>query len=226
MTTNNAVNSSLSGTTGTGKFVGSTSPSITTGINDTNGNGLISISAQASSVNYLQFQNAITGNFPIITSIGSDSNIPLALNAIGTGGVIVKGTGTNDSASSGNIGEIITSQILFGSAINMTNSTATDITSISLTAGDWDLWGNAYFNGGTNLSTMLAWVSATSATIPDQSLRTGGVFTAGIFSQMGISCAPIRVSINTTTTVYLSGFTTNTAGTTTGSGKIYARRRR
>jgi hypothetical protein len=79
--------------TGTDNNVLSTSPSITTprvitSINDTNGNELFGVTATGSAVNEFTVANAATGNAPILSATGSDTNIGMALTPKGTGGVI------------------------------------------------------------------------------------------------------------------------------------------
>lgn len=89
MTTNNGVNSPLSGSTGTGNFVGSISPTIVTPklgqINDANGNANIAIGATPSAVNYFATINNVTGNPPALIVSGSDTNIGITIQAKGTG---------------------------------------------------------------------------------------------------------------------------------------------
>ena len=96
MATNNSVNSPLSGTTGTGNFVGSTSPDLTTPkinqINDPNNNPMAYMYAVPSAVNYFQFVNQVAGQNPSIEAIGADANIQLRLAGKGTGTVNIFGT--------------------------------------------------------------------------------------------------------------------------------------
>ena len=77
MATNNAVNNGLSSATGTGLFVGSTSPTITTPviaiIKDANGNNVTTFTGTASAVNYVNIVNAATGNSAYIEFTGSDA---------------------------------------------------------------------------------------------------------------------------------------------------------
>ena len=91
MTTINSVGTSLFTQTGTGAFVGSTSPTITTPlmhqINDTNGAEILLLTAVASAVNYLTISNNTTGNEPTIASAGSDSNVSIILAPKGDAGV-------------------------------------------------------------------------------------------------------------------------------------------
>lgn len=62
-----------------------TSPRITTSITDTVGATWIGQSANASAVNYFNIANAATGNGPLLTAVGTDTNIPLTLGSKGTG---------------------------------------------------------------------------------------------------------------------------------------------
>ena len=91
MATNNSVNSPLSGTTGTGNFVGSTNPTLITPrigtIYDASQNlPVISTANPPSAVNYFNFVGQSTGNPPEIQLTGSDTNIGLNLRAKGAGG--------------------------------------------------------------------------------------------------------------------------------------------
>jgi hypothetical protein len=91
-----------------------TSPNIVTSINDTNGNELIGITATGSAVNELTVANAATGNAPVVSATGSDTNIGITLTPKGTGDVTVStgnvkiGTaakGIDFSANTGAAGE-------------------------------------------------------------------------------------------------------------------------
>lgn len=87
MTTNNAVNSPLKGTTGNGHFVGSNEPTIfgplIAQINDSNNNPELVFNSQANAINYVTIGNAATGNAPRIYAGGSDTNIGLSISAQG-----------------------------------------------------------------------------------------------------------------------------------------------
>ncbi len=142
------------------------------------------------------------------------------------------GTATNDNAATGEIGEYITASVVQGSAASVTNGTAANVTSISLTAGDWDVWGIvAYIPGAsTNYTLLTASVSTTSATtgVIGQLGRTDAAFGAGAVggSNNGISVLPIRISLAGTTTVYLVADAFFTVSTMSAYGQIAARRRR
>ena len=76
------------------------SPKITTGIYDTNGNELLLVTATGSAVNELTLANAATGNNPILSATGGDTNVGITLTPKGsgvvriTGGLTVEGTTT------------------------------------------------------------------------------------------------------------------------------------
>jgi len=89
--------SAVTDETGSGALVFGTSPSITTGLKDANGNSMIAFSPTASAVDGITVTNAATAN-PATVSIGatgSDSNINLALVPKGTGTVTAGDCTTN-----------------------------------------------------------------------------------------------------------------------------------
>jgi hypothetical protein len=69
-----------------------TAPKIGTSILDTNGNELFLLTATASAVNELTLANASTGNNPILSATGGDTNIGLNLVPKGTG--VLQGAGS------------------------------------------------------------------------------------------------------------------------------------
>lgn len=64
-----------------------TNPKISTKINDSNGNAIITFNPTASAVNDVQITNATTGNYPIVQTTGTDSNQTLAFRGVGNLGV-------------------------------------------------------------------------------------------------------------------------------------------
>lgn len=180
-------------------------------------------------------QVIIGSGFPgSVTSIAATANGILVTNGGGTPSIattapsgltipkpLISGQTTATTVAAGNIGELISSIIPFASSVNaVATNTPFNITSISLTAGDWDVWGNAYFNtlNGTQL---VSWISLTSATQPDNSLLSFS-FNAIV---SGAPVPPLRVNVSTTTTVFLSANIIFVSGTAQACGGIYARRR-
>lgn len=135
-------------------------------------------------------------------------------------------TATNDNALVGNVGEFVQSTVLIGSAVALTTNVPANVTSISLTAGDWDVRGLVAFGStATGLSGCISGISTVSATLPSV---TAGAYTyiPGALAGMILPSGPARISIASTTTVYLIAYSVFTGGTQSAYGGIYARRAR
>jgi hypothetical protein len=163
----------------------------------------------------------------------------LAVNTAGTGLVFAQprgdqllGTSTNDNATAGNVGEFITSQILFASPVSLTTATAANITTISLTAGDWDVWGQAGFTGGTTTTTssLAANTSSTTASVVQSSVSfinniyPASVLFNGSFNSVSFAVPVNRFSLSATTTIYLSCYASFATSTCSAFGTLSARR--
>ena len=139
----------------------------------------------------------------------------------------ILGTATNNNAPAGYVGEVISSTVLDASAVNIPNAAATEVTSISLTAGDWDVFGNICATFTVGGSQAFTYVGIGVITFPDNSQITGYAPTAGTtIALQGISTLTNRVSLSVTTTIYLAAFLAFSAGTAKASGNIIARRAR
>jgi hypothetical protein len=145
--------------------------------------------------------------------------------------IIGKGTATNDSAGAGYIGEAVSSIVAFTNIT--TSSVYFDITSISLTAGDWDIsiLVDFYRSSSTFTSTAFEAGIGTASGTNGAGLVTGSsntVFSAIApitFLHYSPSIASYRVSIASTTTYYLKGYcAVFTVGNPQVSGRISARR--
>ena len=144
----------------------------------------------------------------------------------------IPGTATNDAASAGNIGEYVSSTLLIGSAVSLSNGTAADVTSISLTAGDWDVWGSVFFSPQTttSITQFFGWTSATSATQPTFP-NNGAVFVTSyaagtVFgtSNNSFNIGMQRITLSSTTTIYLSAKAAFSVSSLNAYGFIGARR--
>lgn len=133
-------------------------------------------------------------------------------------------TSTNNNASSGQLGEFVSSVVLAASGVILTNTISADITSITLTAGDWDVWGNVQtFGTGININYAVSWISSTSATAPDRAFYNI-ISLIAFTQQLGVLTPMLRFSLATTTTIYLSAQIGSNGGTNKGCGYIYSRR--
>jgi len=126
-----------------------------------------------------------------------------------TGQLSGKGTTTNDSAAAGYIGEYVESILPYASRVTLTTTaTAYNVTSISLTAGDWDVWGivtqDASASG--NISSAYSSISTTSATqaTTDSQRKTYWSWNNTAQNEwISMPLRTVRISIASTTTVYL-----------------------
>lgn len=165
---------------------------------------------------------AINGD-SILRSLTLDGNLSFSPTTDG-----ITGTTAADNVVAGKVGEFPSSLVAAGSAVSLTTATAANITSISLTAGDWDVEGSVNFTAATaTVSQKEAGISTTSATLPtDGSEVYSGVAMTLLSTTDSIGMARKRVNVSGTTTVYLVGQATFSAGTVSGYGTINARRAR
>ena len=138
------------------------------------------------------------------------------------------GTATNDNASTGNLGEFVTSSVTCTTATGLTSGTSANVTSISLTAGDWDVWGVGGIDpaGSTTTTKSQVGINTTSATLPAAG-ASGYVVWSGSVAGTNLNLltpGPVRVSLASAGSVYLVVQGTFTASTAGPCGAISARR--
>jgi hypothetical protein len=140
----------------------------------------------------------------------------------------ITGVTNASNAATGQVGEFISATISAASPVALTSQVATNITSISLSAGDWDIWGNVCSSvAGTTVTIwMYGAISTTSSTIPAQPNNGGsglsGAMAAGATSIVNVG--RMRLNVSTTTVVYLVADMNFTTSTAAAIGFIGARR--
>jgi hypothetical protein len=179
------------------------------------------------------------GGTPIILDLAQSSDLAALQAEIDALQVIIQargqfqGTDTNDNAVAGNVGEYVSSIIVTGSSVALTTAVAADVTSISLTAGDWDVWVNGFFNpAGTTVTTLgIICVSLVSATLDVTIGRVGllsipaaGFTGAGSGGNITVNTGPVRFSLASTTTLFFVAQANFTTSTMRAYGGIFARR--
>ena len=154
-----------------------------------------------------------------------------AANATITGAMSLAGVTDASDAAAGKIGEEVRSSVASASAVTLTTNQYSDVTSVSLTAGDWDVSGMVSFTGGavtgTQFSAGFGTASGNSATglvAGDNLVTTLGAPGVGI--DPGMAIPQYRINVSSTTIIYLKAFALFTLGTAKAYGRISARRRR
>ena len=190
-------------------------------------NSQVQLNATGSSVSV--FNNSSNGNFgffnnttvknTLVFSETTDSAtfVGLIIPATAIG---IKGTTVADNVQAGSVGEVITAT---ASGVAQTSATLTNVTSVSLTAGDWDVafsWNSSTATSFSGLNFGVTTTTAGQAPIGQRVLMS--VSGTGGFEMGGPT---VRFNLASTTTILLTSAPTFTGSATVG-GTILARRRR
>jgi hypothetical protein len=158
-----------------------------------------------------------TGAFTTISATG-------AITPSQTAGIV--GTTTNNNANAGSVGEYVTAT---AGPTAVTNATITNLTSISLGAGDWEVDGNVKWHPGSadTQNSGNVGISTVAGTNPSDPLLTqSGTVSHGTSDDWTQIPPSQRLSLSSTTTVYLVVTGGHSGGTLTAHGIIRARRAR
>lgn len=146
-----------------------------------------------------------------------------------TDGVI--GFTDGSSAPVGSVGEIMYSEVLSSAPTAILTNTIVPLTTISLSAGDWELHGSAGFTGGatTMVKYYHVWIASTTGTEPNSAIVNGrsfGTVGVAIYAQgnFGITIRDGFLQAAGTTTIYLNVRSIFTISTTSSYGRVWARR--
>lgn len=165
--------------------------------------------------------NCITGagtvEYSCLSFTGSSSTINTTTQ---TQSGTIQGS-TTTAPSAGFIGERISA---LATSVNLPNNTPTNVGSISLTAGNWDisLIGQCNFSGASTL--FQVGISSVSATLPSGSPDAGATFgiTSGASSVSTLTVPAYRVTPTTTTTYYAVEQANFSTGAASGFSRISA----
>lgn len=168
---------------------------------------------------------------PAASSVGPTDVLPIVQAGTTKKITLYQGSATNDAASAGQIGEYISSTIATGSSVTLSTGVAANVTSISLTAGDWDVTGVVDFTFGatTSYTNIIGSISQTSATLGGQDqgfdYETSAIVpTAG--ADISWVMPTVRISLSGTVTIFLVAQGTFTVSTLKVYGTLRARRMR
>jgi len=211
-----------------------------------NGSAWVTLAGNNSGTNFLQETPGGVPSWVAAPGTGTVTSVTCFGVAITTSGTCITtgqlpGIATNTAASAGNVGEVINSCILVGSEVSLTSGTAANVTSISVTAGDWDIWGMINYDiaGTTSITALSASISDVTAALPTPPNVTtnfpdgGGMdfvrfsaFVPGSSTANGYPTGAVRALLSGTTTIFLVAFSNFTVSTNKAFGCITARRRR
>lgn len=128
------------------------------------------------------------------------------------------------------IGDYVSSQVVQGSAVSLTSTTAANVTSITLNAGEWDVSGVVGFipAASTSITAISASSSHTSGTVGgtahNNSFTQAAVVPGAVAQTYPIPTARVLVPAGTTQVLYLVARATFTVSTLGAFGIIQARR--
>jgi hypothetical protein len=162
----------------------------------------------------------LTGNQEISGRLTVDS----VAFAPTTHGIV--GTTAADNAATGYVGQYFSANVPVASQVNVPNNVLTNIATLTLPAGDFDVYGNGSLRcTAQGMTESELWINTVSATRPDASELTA-YYSGTNYASFFFPTPMIRVNSNAPTTVYLSCNAQFTSGTVGACGTIQARRAR
>lgn len=143
----------------------------------------------------------------------------------------VKGVTDGSDAAAGDDGELIATTVLAASAIPLTDGVVTNVASIALTPGDWDVTIGCGFTGGatTVVTLAAATIHTTNSTLSNlpgsqfQQPFPGGQLVFNV-QDFVTSAGPRRFSVAANTNIFFNVFLRFTVSTAAAYGIIRARR--
>jgi hypothetical protein len=171
-----------------------------------------------------------TARFAAPGPIGSTTPSTVAATTVTASGTItpaqvagIVGTTTNNNAQAGSVGEYVTATQALTAAVS---GTVTNLTSISLTAGDWDVQGTVHFvpAGTTVIAGRQGSLSTTTGTLGPIGSATLFRSTLAAGLDEVFPTPTVRFSLTATTTVFIVYAVVFTTSTCQVEGIIRARR--
>ena len=150
------------------------------------------------------------------------------------GPTAVTGFTNGSNAAAGKIGEYLSSIVTVAAGVSIADSVTTQIKSLVLTPGDWDLWGEVVIAspvGGSlvlNYTEVSLWTTSAAPPSTTQYPADGVSYAEAVLSGGGdgmtISLSPMRINITTNTTYFLNAYVEYDATSLKVGGAIRARR--
>lgn len=161
-----------------------------------------------------------SGNTTIHNNLTVDGAVTSGVN-----GVSIVGNTNGVAVSAGDVGEVVMDNTYtYSSPLALTGANQV-LSTFSLTAGNWDIWGNVFFFATSVLIKSVAGIDLTgTSTLPDFSLCAAYLTSAGQPSQVGLAVPMVSFRTSSTQAINL---VVNGNGSTSPSvcGSLWARRR-
>jgi len=139
------------------------------------------------------------------------------------------GVTDGSSAAAGKVGEVLTATTV-GTPVAFAATATHNICSLSLTAGDWDVWalGRLASTGGSAIPTdAQCGLNTVTGTLGADGTYNSDIYGIALNVPVSLDVPPKPISVSTTTNIYLVMHVDVTSGTDlNGYGIITARRRR
>lgn len=182
-----------------------------------------------------------TGNFQSCLFNSSNTNVLTGAGSINSSSNMFPGSSQGDNVTThGTVGTLVGTKGIapsagylgeqirgLGSAVGVSNNSATSVTNISITPGVWDVScvGFANFSGSAGTAIVIAIStnnnSLTGTVNGDSSFQIAGITTS---AQLSGSVPSFRVTLTATTTYYAVGFVLFTGGTCAFTARLSATR--
>lgn len=166
-----------------------------------------------------------SGQFNYGTLVQANTKGTLSATTLQAFGTL--GNQTSTSPSAGYIGEVISTNVLVGSAVTLTTSTNANVMSMSLTPGIWDACCVTMFNGtvtGTIYQTSISSTSLTSGTKGINFVEGSSATSPTALADTTLIIPPFRIPLSATTTIYVVVAAAFTVGTCKAYGSLKATR--
>ncbi|HDR9834721.1 TPA: hypothetical protein QDC51_001485 [Burkholderia multivorans] len=173
----------------------------------------------------------VEGEFasPPAAGFGSTTRRPVSATTVSASGAItpsstagIVGTTLGDNASAGSVGEYVLTT--GASGVALTNGAYSNLASVTLAPGDWDLEGICSLTASSSTTAMICGLNTVSNTNPGGAQQAGVTYGSAVLGSSTIATPVVRFNVSTPTTVYVGGQSNFSSGTVTGQGWIRQRR--
>jgi hypothetical protein len=139
------------------------------------------------------------------------------------------GVTDGSNAPAGQVGEVLSTLVTTG--VSLTSGAQTNIGTLTLSAGDWDVFAEVWYSyqSGGATQTLQSGINTVSATLPSPvALNTSRTTFQVVWTNTSQiqPISPARASVTVSTIYYLIAYASFTTGPVTATGKIWARRAR